>query len=73
MGKQGEHADHTDEPQGNDKHEGNEKHEGVMHKLAEEWHHLEDATGGRAQIPLAGDQQESNFEGIEHHQDAERH
>lgn len=37
------------------------------------WHRLEDATGGRAQVLKAGDQQQSNFEHIEGHQDAEDH
>ena len=45
----------------------------LEHKLEDGWHHLEDLTGGRAHIEAAGEDQVSNFEGIEHHEDAEHH
>jgi hypothetical protein len=71
MGKHAEHHGKSDE----DEEQHGEKHhaEGIAQKLEHGWQHLEDLTGGRAQIPPAGDQQESNFEHIERHEDAERH
>ncbi|HEX3829175.1 MAG TPA: hypothetical protein VHV82_18075 [Sporichthyaceae bacterium] len=56
-------------PAEGDHHHGEE----ILHKLEHGWQHLEDLTGGRAHIELAGEDQESNFEGIEHHENAEHH
>jgi hypothetical protein len=63
--------EHDEEHPGEEHH----KHHGgeIVHKLEEGWHHLEDLTGGRAHVELAGEDQQSNFEHIEDHQSAREH
>ncbi len=66
--------------EGEEQHEAGEHAEGhhhhgeeILHKIEHGWQHLEDLTGGRAHIELAGEDQESNFEHIERHENAEHH
>jgi hypothetical protein len=65
----GKHAGHDEAGE----HDEQQQHHGeqIVQKLEEGWHHLEDVTGGRAHIELAGEDQESNFENIERHENAE--
>ena len=73
----GAHAEHEQvEEQDQQHHDGHHqlRHgEQIVHKLEDGWHHLEDVTGGRAHIERAGEDQESNFEHIERHENAEHH
>jgi hypothetical protein len=77
MGNDSEQHGPVDEvDEGAEQHdEGHHHHHGeeVLHKLEHGWQHLEDVTGGRAHIELAGEDQVSNFEHIERHENAERH
>jgi hypothetical protein len=79
MGEHDEQQGQVEVGEGEEKHDhehhGEGHHHGaeILHKLEHEWQHLEDVTGGRAHIELAGEDQVSNFEGIEHHENAEHH
>lgn len=70
---QHEEVDEVAENDGEPKAEGHHHGGEIIHKIEEAWHHLEDLTGGRAHIEVAGEDGLSNLEGIEHHQDAEHH
>ena len=76
MGEDAERHAQVDEVDASEeKHEEGHHHHGAeaLHKLEHGWQHLEDITGGRAHIELAGEDQESNFEHIERHENAEHH